>query len=84
MFGSNGIVDSNFIYTITNNAVFLVILTVASTPLASKAGNTIREKLNGKEKLYFALEIIWYLTIFVLSVAYLVDSTYNPFIYFRF
>ena len=24
------------------------------------------------------------LAIFVLSVAYLVDSTYNPFIYFRF
>lgn len=84
MFGANGIIDSNFIYTITTNAVFLVILTIASTPIATRIGKAIEKKLSGKEKMFSILEIIWYLAIFILSVAYLVDSTYNPFIYFRF
>ena len=43
----------------------------------------LREK-RGNGGAFFCAETLWYLLLFVLSVASLVNSSYNPFIYFRF
>ena len=66
-------------YDLTRSLVLLVILVIASTPLP----NMLYQKL--KENKVFI--VIWTLVLpFILLVctAYLVDSSYNPFLYFRF
>ena len=56
--------------------------------LASPVGVVLKEKIMGIQKKYnFVHDAVFDLTlivIFVLSLAFLVGSTYNPFIYFRF
>lgn len=84
MFGANGFADSAFVYDLASNAVLLIILFVASTPVCKKIADTFRNKSGKTAVVYDVAETIWYLLLFALSVAYLVDSTYNPFIYFRF
>lgn len=60
----------------------IAILTAGSTPLIAKAG----EKLNSKaESVYQTIaEPVITLVLLVLSAAYLVSGTFNPFMYFRF
>ncbi len=67
-----GIVNAETGYLLLQNGVLLILLTLA----AVGAFKRLNEKL---EK-----SCLWYLLIFVLAVAYLVDSSYNPFLYFRF
>ena len=67
----------------TSNAILLLILVIASTPLLK----VIYHKLiQSKYSLIIELIIIPMacLLILTLSTAYLVDSSYNPFLYFRF
>ncbi len=84
MFGANGLTDVSFAYNFSSNIVLLAVLMIASTPIGAKVGNGIKNKLSDHTVLLSIVEILWYVVLFVLSVAYLVDSTYNPFIYFRF
>lgn len=60
-----------FVYT---NAVLLVVLVIASLP----------KKQAFKANELSLYHLVWYGFIFLLSVAYLVDATFNPFLYFRF
>lgn len=75
---SNGIFNSQTIYYISTNIVIVLIAIIGCTPLPKKIMNKVK---NSKFKY---ITILIYLVIFILSVAYLVDSTYNPFLYFRF
>lgn len=67
-----GIADIETGYLLLQNGVLLILLTLASVG----AFKRLDEK--------FKRSILWYLLIFVVAVAYLVDSSYNPFLYFRF
>ena len=60
-----------FFYT---NAVLLVVLVIASLP---KKQWTRANELS-------LFHLVWYGFLFFLAVAYLVDATFNPFLYFRF
>ncbi|MBD3921969.1 MBOAT family protein [Paenibacillus sp. PR3] len=73
MVGGNGspLWDANTGYLFYTNAILLVILAIASTPLL---------KLPRRGP----VQLICCFVLFVLSVAYLVDATFNPFLYFRF
>ncbi|MEG0151870.1 MAG: MBOAT family O-acyltransferase [Cellulosilyticaceae bacterium] len=64
------------IYYLRNYLVTLIIACVFATPIISNLFNKIKHKE--------WLSNLIYLSIFLLSVAYLVDATYNPFLYFRF
>jgi alginate O-acetyltransferase complex protein AlgI len=64
----------DWVYYINNYVIVFIICFISSTPLVLK----LYKKTNKEAR---AILII---LIFVLSVAYLVDSTYNPFLYFRF
>lgn len=66
------------IFQLMNYAVLLVVLILASLPL----GRNIFCKLPGKVKT--VVEIVLIMSGLCMSTAYLVDSTYNPFLYFRF
>lgn len=68
--------DSRFGYYFGSYIVSILIGILCSTSLTTKFYNKF------KDKNYVMIPLLF--IIFVLSVAYLVDSTYNPFIYFRF
>ena len=72
MFSFNFTLD--WIYYFNNYFVVFIICFICSTPLILK----VYMKMNK------AIKSIIIVTIFILSIAYLVDSTYNPFLYFRF
>ena len=80
MFGmaSGGGMDGNFLYSLASYLPILIIAAVASTPAAV----TLWKKL--PRKAVAVLCPILILLGLLVSTAYLVDASYNPFLYFRF
>lgn len=79
MFGlGGGLTNDNVSYYFFSFLPMLIIAAVASTPLAAKLWKRLPEKPR------LALLPILLLAGLVFSTAYLVDATYNPFLYFRF
>ncbi|NLC66640.1 MAG: MBOAT family protein [Clostridium sp.] len=74
--------NSDFLYLITSNIIMLVVLFVASTDIPKKIWKSLKKKYN--PNLIYMSENIFLLLIFILSISYLVDQSYNPFLYFRF
>ncbi len=64
----------DWIYYISNYFIVFIICFISSTPLIQRLYTKINKEIRA----------ILIVLIFILSVAYLVDSTYNPFLYFRF
>jgi len=76
-----GFFDGQAVYYCYTHAVLIVIALLASTPFI----NNVKQKLlKRSEALYYALATLACLSVLLLSTAYLVDATYNPFLYFRF
>ena len=80
--GAAGFVDMQTLYLLRNYAVMLVILIFASTSVPKR----LMEKLFSAEypRAKTAAQVMFVAGIFLVSVGYLVDATYNPFLYFRF
>ena len=80
MFGSGaGILpDATDLFYLKNYAVIFIAAILASTPL----GRNLYARLDGRARA--ALTPVLIVVVLVLSTAYLVDATYNPFLYFRF
>lgn len=76
-----GIVDHQFLYLLYSNAVLFLLAVIGSTSLVHRAGVKIQEK---SPMLYTAGTYGWMIIVLLLSIAYLVDASYNPFLYFRF
>ncbi len=79
--GQAGLVDHTAIYLLVSNLVLLLILCIGSTDFPAKLCRKILEK---RETTGMVCECIFILVVFLLSVAYLVDASFNPFLYFRF
>lgn len=79
-----GFCSRETLYLLYNNAVLMVLLILGSTQLPARAGNWICAKLRGKETILTIVKNVFYVGIFLMSVAWLVDASYNPFLYFRF
>lgn len=79
-----GFCSRETLYLLYNNAVLMVLLILGSTQLPARAGNWICAKLRGMETILTIVKNVFYVGIFLLSVAWLVDASYNPFLYFRF
>lgn len=75
MLGLNGagLADSHAWYLLYTNAVLLVILVAACLP----------QRFRMTER-HPVLSLAWLMLLFGLSTAYLVDASFNPFLYFRF
>lgn len=80
-FGHNVIMDSAGIYYLYTNAIMFVILAICSTPIVKTALDKIVVKSKSR---YVNASLIAYMLILFLATAYLVNETYNPFLYFRF
>lgn len=83
MYGA-GFCSQETLYLLYNNAVLLILLILGSTQLPAKAGRGICRILEGRDALLTVVKNVFYVFLFVLSVAWLVDASYNPFLYFRF
>jgi alginate O-acetyltransferase complex protein AlgI len=82
MFGAGGaFFDSTAKYTLISNFIVFAVCIFASTDLYSKTVEKLKSK-NKKLIEYTAPAI--QLAVLLICTAYLVDATYNPFLYFRF
>lgn len=70
-------------YLLKNYGVLLLIATVLSTPLVKNLSEKVFIHKNCA-KLFKIVGVIVYIILFVITIAYLVDGAYNPFLYFRF
>lgn len=84
LFGRAGLVGGESIYLLVTNAVLLLFLIIGSLDLPSRAAGMILARFEGHDWICILLRGAFYIFIFVLSVAFLVDASYNPFLYFRF
>ncbi len=85
MFGVGGVpfVSAPFFYYLRDYALVLIIAAVGSTPLMK----TLMEKLSKKpalSKIINVAEPVVLLVLLAVVTAYLVDGSFNPFLYFRF
>ncbi|MBE6612280.1 MAG: MBOAT family protein [Ruminococcaceae bacterium] len=84
LFGAGGsLLDEKSLYLLANNAILFIILTIAATPAPRRLAGRLMEKLGDKPAAAILQNVV-FVGIFIISVAYLVDATYNPFLYFRF
>ena len=80
LFGAGGLplLSAEFLYTLKSYALLLVIAVIGATPLPARLFRRLGARLQNW------LEIPALLLILALSTAYLVDGSFNPFLYFRF
>ena len=84
MFGAGGaLYDKTSLYLLSTNIILLVILALASTDIPAKLGNSLVDRLVEKP-LSAVVQNVVFAAVILISTAYLVDATYNPFLYFRF
>ena len=69
-------VSAEFFYFFKSYAVVLLIAAIGATPLP--------KKLIANRKFSAYLEPLWLAIVLVLSTAFLVDGSFNPFLYFRY
>lgn len=74
--------NQEIIYQLRNYISIFIISIIASTPLISIIINKLKTtKLN---IIINILEPIYYLILLILSTSFLIDASFNPFLYFRF
>jgi len=85
MFGFGGVpaVSAEAIYYLRSYAGLILIGVVGATPLGAKAVAAIKKNRAG-EKAVNLLESVVLLVLVLVVTAYLVDGSFNPFLYFRF
>ena len=76
-------VNQETLYYSSQNIILFVLLTIASTPMIRLIGQKLFNSPYGSVIKAFIVPMIC-LLILIASTAYLVDSSYNPFLYFRF
>lgn len=79
-----GFFNQETLYLLYNNMILLMILLVGSTQLPKRAGERLCRMLAGHDAAVIVVRNVFYAAIFLLSVAWLVDASFNPFLYFRF
>ena len=72
---NGNIIDSSFIFYIKNYFIFIFFGVLFSMPIIKKIRNINTFK--------FIIPLV-YTILFILTVAYLISDSYNPFLYFRF
>ena len=80
----NGLADRGSLYLLSTNAVLLILLIIGSTDLPKRAAQRVLRRVSDNDAVCIVLRCAFYAGIFLISVAYLVDASYNPFLYFRF
>ena len=85
LFGANGesLINTYTIYYLKSYLIVLIVAVIGATPLLKNM--ILRLKKNEKiNKALNVLEPFSIVVILLVVTAYLVDNSYNPFLYFRF
>lgn len=77
---SNPLYDARLLWHLAGNGTLLAALTLGSTPLPSRAAQLFSQRWRAGA----AAAPAFYLLLLLAVTAYLVDASYNPFLYFRF
>ena len=81
--GEISLVSTEFFYYLKNFAVTLVIGVIGATPIVKRSVEKIFQ--NSKiSKIIWILEPVGLVALLAVMTAYLVDGSFNPFLYFRF
>lgn len=85
LFGVNGetIINSYTLYYLKSYLVIFIIAIIGSTPLLKNIIEKLKQK-SKTNKIINLFEPIVIMALLLISTAYLVDNSYNPFLYFRF
>lgn len=75
---STPFITAETVYYLKNYAVIIFLAVIGSTPFMKKLADKLPEKAR------YILTPLFVISVFVLSTAYLVDGSFNPFLYFRF
>ena len=78
--GTTAFANGLDVYNLLRNLIFFAVLCIAATPLPKMLYN----KLTKKSEIMRTVASIGAIALVVVCLAYLVDSSYNPFLYFRF
>ena len=80
MFGSTRcLVDNYASYTLTENWIYFLAGIIGSIPVLRKIDSRLEKKPIG-----ICITTAGWLVVFLITIAYMVKGTYNPFIYFNF
>ena len=79
--GTGGFLNAQTIYYLRNYGILMILMVICSGPaLYNKYKKTVFGR--GGWRLYLSLAL--YILLFIVVIAFLVNATYNPFLYFRF
>ena len=81
--GANGLFGDLWLYNLSSYALILVIAAVGATPVPKYIVGRLKETKAG-DAVISVLSPVFAAVIIVLCTAYLVDGSFNPFLYFRF
>ncbi len=79
--GGKGLVDLAGFYYLKTSLILFLIAVICSVPATYQSFERLVYSRKGYNRVIY---VGFYVLIFVISVAYLVNATYNPFLYFRF
>jgi len=82
-FGEISFCSKEVLFYLKDSILFLIIASFLSTPVLKSIRSWILKK-NGGSVLIDILEVILPLLLFLLSTAFLIDGSFQPFLYFRF
>lgn len=80
-FGGNGFANASTFYFLKSTLILGIIAVLSCTPVVYRKFSRL---LNAKDQYKQICAIVIYILLFLICVAYLVNATYNPFLYFRF
>ena len=80
-FGGRPLIDGTSIYYLYTNVLLFIILIICSTPIPKKTFRRLKDRMNRAEAIVIPIA---YMFLIFLCTAYLVNESYNPFLYFRF
>lgn len=83
-FGANPAADTRFLWYLRNYGPVLVLACVLACPVYPWISRKAAALSRGKSRVLSALSAAAAVLLFLLSTAYMVSDTYNPFLYFRF
>ena len=81
--GTTGFTDTVSTFYVTSYLPTVIIAIIGATPLVKKLGEYLRVRAKLANAALIGTQICAY-AMLVLSTAYLIDGSYNPFLYFRF
>ena len=77
--GTNSLISAESLYYFKSYFVVFVISIIGATPVLKNFAN--KENVH---KIMNILEPVYLLLIFVICTSYIIDGSFNPFLYFRF